>query len=420
MFAPRDKLELLKSLSGRVKSASEYFDSVKVPSKSRSAISFKELFPRAKAFESEGMTCHRLETRAPLDGSRFAEGYACPAGTGAWDSASAQALGILGRDPKWLEIPPESIAFLDIETTSLSGGSGTYAFLVGIGRFQAGQFVVRQFFMNDYSEEPALLAAIEDELSSASALASYNGRGFDEPILRTRWRMNRREPNFPALHLDLLHPARRLWKRRLPDCRLATIERDIFRMMRFSDVESAAIPQIYFDYVRGVRRERMIPVLDHHAQDIFTLGALFKLLIGAMQNPADPRFNHASDQMGLSRMFQSSGRMEASIQSLERALLAARDPDLEFRLAMHLARGYVRAGRIAEAETIWLARVAECRAERLDPLIELAKHDEHRTRNYRRAMQWIENAEKLITSPDAKSADDLRRRRERLERKLRS
>src|SRR5690606_11805408 len=118
---------------------------------------------------------------------------------------------------------PARTVFLDLETTGLGRGTGTYAFLVGIGRFLGDHFVVRQYFMRSYPDEPAVLAAVQAELEDAAGLITFNGRSFDWPLLETRATLNRmRLPLLP--HLDLLHPARRVWRPITDSCRLGDLE----------------------------------------------------------------------------------------------------------------------------------------------------------------------------------------------------
>jgi uncharacterized protein len=130
-----------------------------------------------------------------------------------------------------------------------------------------------------------------------------------------------------------------------PDCRLGTVERDILGIMRVSDAPSAEIPQIYFDYVRGVRPQRMGPVFDHHAQDIFSLAALTQAMARAVADPDDARFAHVSDQSGLARLHRQAGDAAAAEAALRRAIGLAGDEDAAYRLSMLLARGCgARAG----------------------------------------------------------------------------
>jgi len=406
------KLDLLKSLSSRAKPASEFFAEQPPNTPNRkNPISWETLIPHSEKLAFQNQRCIRITSRTLLSGQRNPQGYTCPADQyrlGAQASCLPNALAILTRDPRFLEVDPEKIAFIDTETTSLAGGTGTYTFLIGVGRFSGDSFVVNQYFMEDYTEEEALIEAVSDDLRAAEALASYNGKCFDVPLMEARWRVNRRPPRFPQLHLDLLHPSRRLWKLRCGSCRLGNMEREILNIMRVSDVNSALIPQIYFDFLRGVNRERMLPVLDHHAQDILSLGALVWALARALNAPADPRFDHESDHWGVSQILHSAGRHDEAITRLELAIQAARDEAFGFKLSMHLAKRLSRMGRLDESVEIWKARAAQARADRLEPLIQLAKHAEHRLKDFDQARHWTERAMSILQT-DRELADWLGR-----------
>lgn len=340
--------------------------------------------------------CRLVVVRAPLDGSRTAQGYSCPARAhleGLEPARVREAIALLARDDRFLAIAPDRIAFLDTETTSLSAGAGTVAFLVGVGRLRGDEFVVKQFFLEDFDRETTMLEAVAAELAGAEALAGYNSRCFDAPLLETRFRMNGLRPAFPAPHLDLLHPARRLWKGRLPDCRLGTVEREVLRLARLSDVESMFIPSIFLDYVRGIRPRRIVPVLDHHAQDVIGLYAVLAAMVRATLDADATAFDHASDHWGVSSLLHAAGREAESLDRLERAILAARDEEVGYRLSMHLAKRYARAGREEEAVEIWRARAPMSRApDRLEPLIALARHYERGARDLAEARRWAERA----------------------------
>ncbi len=349
---------------------------------------FGRLFPEAEALEHvSGGRCWRLLTAVTIDGRATRQGYRCPAPTAA--APDADALAALTGDERWLELTPDQILYLDTETTGLSHGTGTYVFLAGLGRFTASGFIVEQFFMEDFGDEPALLAALEERLSVARALVTYNGRGFDLPLLTARWRMQRRRPPLPELHLDLLAPARRLWRGRLPDCSLGTVEREMLAVRRLSDVPGMLIPGIYFNCMRGADPRQLVPVVDHHVQDIVSLGALASLMGLALAQPDDPRFAHPSDQCGLWRILWARGRREEGLARLRAGLNAADGDDgASHRLAMLLAMTCKRMGRVEEALALWRARAGFARPDRLEALVELAKHAEHARRDLAEARRW--------------------------------
>src|SRR5881397_1854418 len=148
---------------------------------------------------------------------------------------------------------PRGLLFLDTEATGLAGGTGTYAFLVGVGHLDGDRFIVEQYFMRDFDEEPALLAALVPLLEQAAGVVTFNGSAFDLPLLETRFVLARRRwpPRLP--HLDLLRPARRVFAPRCADCRLTTLEREVLGLEREDDVSGALIPALYFDFRRSRR-----------------------------------------------------------------------------------------------------------------------------------------------------------------------
>ncbi len=166
------------------------------------------------------------------------------------------------------------LLFLDAETTGLAGGTGTYAFLVGAAWLEDDRLVLAQHFMRDFDEEPALLAALRPILERASGLVTFNGATFDLPLLETRFLMTRRRWPDTLPHLDLLRPARRIWTSCLPDCRLATLEREVVGVVREDDIAGGLIPSLYFDFLRSRRAAPLGRVLAHNRDDILTLVGL--------------------------------------------------------------------------------------------------------------------------------------------------
>src|SRR6266481_4120061 len=203
---------------------------------------------------------------------------------------------------------PEKWLFLDTETTGLAGGTGTYAFLVGLAWWDAGGLQVEQFFMRDFSEEHSLLHELSARVASRPVLVTFNGKSFDWPLLESRFTMTRSitVPKLAA-HLDLLHPARALWKLRLGSVRLVELERHVLDAPRRGwhredDVASALIPQLYFDYLRGGPAEPLAGVVRHNQMDLRGLAALFGKINTLLSEPADSANEIESlDLFGLSR-----------------------------------------------------------------------------------------------------------------------
>jgi len=349
--------------------------------------------------ENEAGLLSRLMLPVELDGQPTARGIRFPVAL-AEEPLSMPALALLAQDESLGEVPLERVAFVDCETTGLAGGTGTFAFLVGIGWFCDGRFVVEQYFMEDYDEEAALVEALCERLRAFDAFVSYNGKAYDLPLLQTRFIFHRRRMQIDKPHLDLLHPSRRIWRGRLPDCSLGSVERGVLNLRRRSDIDGFLIPQIYFDYVLDRRREAMTRVFDHHAQDIVSLAALAGRMSRLVESPLDESRVEAEDQVRLAGLFQQCVQMERSIACLQSAVLRLRDPLMIFTVSMHLARSYKRCGRWEEACAIWQAQIDGGPGGRLEPYVELAKYYEHRERDVAKAHQIVQRA---MQSLDARS-----------------
>jgi uncharacterized protein YprB with RNaseH-like and TPR domain len=272
---------------------------------------------------------------------------------------------------------PARLLFLDTETTGLAGGTGTYAFLVGAGWREDDRFVVTQYFMRDLDEEPALLAALAPVLERAAALVTFNGGGFDVPLLETRFVLSRRR--WPALlpHLDLLRPARRVWTACYDDCRLATLERAVLGLARESDVPGGLIPSLYFDWLRLRRASPLARVFAHNRDDVLSLAALLSWFARAL---GDAPSISAGEWAGLGRLWEDI--------DLDRALLCYRtalDRGLEGEhghvVRLRLAWWEKRAARWEAACALW-ETAARRGAFDPRPWEELAKFHEHRRRDF--------------------------------------
>ena len=308
---------------------------------------------------------------------------------------------------------PLKWAFLDTETTGLAGGTGTYAFLVGVGSIDEEGFRLRQFFMRDYGEEASLLARLSEYLARFDVLVTYNGKTYDQPLLETRYRMARARHPFARLeHLDLLFGARRLWKLRLESCRLVDLEHQILGVERHGDLPGEMIPYYYFEYLRSQQAFRLAPVFHHNAIDILSLACLTAIVPMAFRAPEDAPLRHGADFIGLARWLRAAGREEEALRLFRRAVDLGLPDSLLFRTLMDVALVEKRAGRQAAALAV-LADLAACRNPyRLRALQELAKYYEHRERNYAMALEMTITALTLADSPE------LRRRKERLEQRL--
>jgi uncharacterized protein YprB with RNaseH-like and TPR domain len=327
------------------------------------------------------------------------------------------------------------VCFLDTETTGLSGGAGTMAFVVGVGFFvedadAATEFHLHQYFLRDPGDEPAMIEDLAERLSSLGALASFNGRAFDVPILENRFILGRISPPTSAMpHLDLLLPARRLWRYHLPSCKLGTIEQEVLGVRREQDdVPSGEIPYLYRDYLRTGDAREMQRVLYHNAIDILSLVTLATRLCRAFADPwTDPALS-GGEFYGLGRWYAAEGCLDETERAYRAALAKANiDPETRARTLRELAYLLKRADRRDEAFAYWQQLALETTDAAPDDAIlahvELAKHFEWHVEDPALAAGWTRAAIAVAEGwPAGLLRDDtlaeLNHRLERLENKM--
>jgi uncharacterized protein YprB with RNaseH-like and TPR domain len=303
------------------------------------------------------------------------------------------------RDPRLAVLPIESFAFLDVETTGLAGGTGTYAFLVGVGRFEGDTFHLAQYFMRDPMEESAMLEGLMEFLAPNSALVTFNGKAFDAPLLVTRYLLHNIPVPFKDFaHLDLLPLARRLWRDRLPSRALKYLEENVLGAPRTVDeVPGYEIPYLYFDYLRTGDAAPLKGVFYHNAMDIVALAALMNHMASILHAPFDGQVQHGLDFIALGKLFEDLDRREEAARLYERGLEASVG-ETDFGAAVQrLSALQRRRGDLESAVTLWQKAAAK---GHVYAHIELAKYYEHQQRNYVEAMKWTAQAEELINSLD--------------------
>ncbi|MBI2723799.1 MAG: ribonuclease H-like domain-containing protein [Chloroflexi bacterium] len=267
------------------------------------------------------------------------------------------------------------LAFFDIETTGLAGGSGTYIVLAGVGSYEDGAFRMRQYFLADLAGERAMLAMLAADLARFDGVVTYNGRAFDIPCVEARLTMARLPSPCGALaHIDLLHPVRRLFWHRMPDCRLAEVERRLLRISRPEDTPGWMVPRLYFEYVRAGRAAPLRGVFQHNAEDVLSLVGVLAALAALLEDdaPLDP-----DDAVAVARWWEYAGEATRAMALYRQALpWLEGGEDWAWASARH-ARLCRRYGRRAEAAEIW--RTLALGGDRASAL-ELAKHLEHHER----------------------------------------
>jgi len=317
---------------------------------------------------------------------------------GALSEIPPDIFSALGGDES-IDAPPERWAFLDTETTGLAGGSGTVAFLVGVGVISSGGFELKQYFLREPAEEASMLAALANDLARFDVLVTYNGKSFDVPLLETRFTMNRRKAPFTRLkHVDLLHGARRLWRLKLESCRLQELEKRILGHERVGDVGGGFIPNLYFDYLRNGDAAPLEPVLFHNAIDILSLACLTAIIPQAIRQPE--RLKHGEELAGLARWFRNEDRLEEAASLMRLALKKPMCDELVWETLWQLADIERKLGRHDAALAGWSELSTAANPYQAQALERLAMHYERREKNAALALEFTLAALAIARTPE--------------------
>jgi hypothetical protein len=341
------------------------------------------------------------------------------------DVVEPDALALLtGRPVEPRMTTRQAPLFLDLETTGLSGGAGTVAFLVGCGWFERGAFRTTQFFLNGFAAERALLHLVADLLADVPFIVTYNGRTFDLPVMEMRWQFHRITAPLDGLpHVDMLPPARRLWKDVADgsdrSCRLVHLEEALLGYRREGEVAAFEIPQRYFAFIRYGDPQPLEPVLQHNRLDLLSLAALTARAQRLIGRGADSAAD-ACECLSLGRLYRRANHFSRAEDCFRRVAAEAETGRMVREAALHeLATLLRRQRRFREAAEAWRELIAlghgRSRAARV-AIEALAVHHEHRERNLPRARDLAMCA--LRAEQDMKRRDAVRYRLARLDRKL--
>ena len=309
--------------------------------------------------------------------------------------------------------------FMDTETTGLSGGAGTVAFLVGAGYADGDSFVIEQFLMREYADEPEMIDRLAGLMDQFDCVCTFNGRHFDMPLLESRFTMCRMRDRWRALeNLDLLYPARRAWKLRIGSCRLARIETEILGMPRHDDLPGSAVPGRYFEFLKTGDEGLLEDIIDHNRQDIATLATLLQKLCDI--NAAPEKLTDQRDQFSMGKSLEKQGEWKPArelyrVSALPRprgtlaALTGERIAGMANWRQYHILR---RSGDYDGAVAV-LRQMLQRRQMPGKACVALSKLYEHKYKDYGAALEYANMARRF---PDAE--DDLDRRAARLRRKM--
>nr|MBN1229592.1 ribonuclease H-like domain-containing protein [Anaerolineae bacterium] len=385
------------------------------PKTPKNSPGIEALFPDGETVSTEAGSCYRItETFSP----DFVHGTQQ---LGAWLHLKPETLALIGDSNYLAVVAPENYLFLDTETTGLGGGS--FAFLIGCGFFTADlQFVVQQYFLRGPSEEETALRLVDSLLGPEKALVTFNGQTFDIPLLASRCVMNRCSPRISSIpNLDLLHPARRLWRRRLSSCSLGSLESHILQLARTQkDVPGSLIPYLYRQYLQTGNARDMARVVYHNTTDLLSMVSLGIIIAYTFSSPDAPSLP-VDDQLSLARWYESRQLLDEAEKAYRQAADRAPDAITRYNALVGIAYLLKRAGRRSEAIPFW-EYLADLKHDVVGHT-ELAKHYEWHEMDIERAAEWTGTAIRLAESwrpgwRRSQTLKDLNHRQARLKRKL--
>lgn len=324
-------------------------------------------------------------------------------------------------DDNLTDFNPSQATVIDTETTGLAGGTGTYAFIIGAGFWRGNEFIVRQYMMRDFNEEPAQLKAFLEDFTGRAI--TYNGKCFDIPLLKNRYRLHRFDSPFEDIeHLDMLFPCRRIWKRNLSSFKLTQIEENILGYAREDDIPSHLIPSIFFDYLQCRDEKLLYPILHHNRDDILSLYHLSCIASNIISGSIEWGTNDDDLLLSLAEIYFRRQKYDKVINLTDRI-------NSDFALKSTLkeasqlkALSFKRLGRWREAADSF-SGMHDIEPE-IYSSIEMAKLYEHKLKNFEKALEIVKKAESMIELLSfmgldlSKTALELLHRKNRLNKKI--
>jgi uncharacterized protein YprB with RNaseH-like and TPR domain len=322
---------------------------------------------------------------------------------------------LISRNEQLKELDLQKTLFLDTETTGLTGGTGTMAFLIGVGFFQGEEFQVQQFFMRDYSEEKAALSIFKQLLESFQFLITFNGRHYDIPLLETRFILSRTASKIREMpNFDLLFPSRKIWKGAYENCRLVTLESRLLGMERVDDIPSEFIPTLYFDYLRTGDGQKIHRVFYHNQMDILSMVGLTGRIHLVYHDPTAAQPRKGVEHFALGRLFWDHGDFGKAVPCFETAMKRC-DEDLAWDVMKWLSMAFKKTGESEKARSVWEEMATWPHKKDVFPYVELAKYHEHRLKDFEGAIAYVKKALDQTPVHREKEVELLQHRERRLE-----
>lgn len=280
------------------------------------------------------------------------------------------------------------MVFLDTETTGLSGGSGTFAFLVGVGRFNTEGFLLKQYIISEPQEESAMLLDLENYINPDDIFVTFNGKSFDFPLLKTRFILNHLPVTFNENgHLDMLHISRKLWRKKLESCALQELEREILKVTRSADeVPGWMIPEIYFNYLRTGDTAMLNNVIYHNAVDIVSLAAVFFHVSDIFEKNVDIEELLPVELIALAKVFTDIRSNDLALLLCKKCLDLPLSTDQSISVNHNLGM-YSKIKKEYKEATLYWKKAAEIGS--IESCIELSMYYEHQEKNIEESLRWV-------------------------------
>ncbi len=334
-----------------------------------------------------------------------------------------KVLACLSREPEFEDLDLSTALFLDLETTGLSGGTGTVPFNIGLGYYRDDKFWVGQYFLSELAAESRMILDLERFLKDMDirSIVTFNGKTFDMPLLETRFILQRipfRLGNLP--HLDFLFPARSLWKHKYESCRLSHLAHNVLVTGRDDDIPSSEVPWRYFQFLQTGNYDLIEPVLYHNAEDILSLLGLVILGASIFSDDPDSCSQDAMDFFGAGKVLEKVGETEKAADFFQRALNGSLSDEVGLSTRRRLAAQYKRFQHWEKAVAIWIemAQAQNASSDLLYSLRELSMYYEHRAKNYPDAHRYAEEGYVVSMGFSEHYLSDFSHRKDRLKQKI--
>ena len=342
---------------------------------------------------------------------------------GAGLDISGHILACLSRESEFEELDLSTALFFDLETTGLSGGTGTVPFNIGLGYYKSDKFVVAQYFLGELASESRMIEELSEFLADMDfqSIVTFNGKTYDVPLLETRFILQRKPfPLSDLPHLDFLFPARSLWQHKVENCRLSYLAREVLNTGREEDIPSAEVPWRYFQYLQTGNFELIEPVLYHNAEDILSLLGL--LILGASILSDDPEacLGDHMDFFGTGKVLERAGHADKAADFFQRALNGSLSDEVGLSTRRRLAAQYKRAEQWEKAVALWteMADSQLASSDLLYSLRELSMYYEHRSKEFEQAHKYAEEGYVVSMGFSEYYLRDFSHRKERLKLKI--